>query len=171
MKKKNLYAGIDESNHGRFPEVFALILSNKEKDTQKNHFEKNRKNYSSFLKKVYRRDYSYLLLHEKLKSEIPSGKLLPQIVYSLFYPFDFSDVTKLTLYIDGLKEDKEIDSISNMFFDKFNLEESQLEIISQDYLDQNNYLVYLADGLAHYVFRKKTLESISQDKHYCPLIL
>ena len=51
MENKTIYAGIDESNHGRFPEVFALVLSNKEKDTQKNHFEKSRKDYSSFLKK------------------------------------------------------------------------------------------------------------------------
>lgn len=171
MDNKIIYAGIDESNHGRFPEVFALVLSNKEKDTQKNYFEKSRRDYSSFLKKIYRRDYSYLLLDEKLKSEIPSDKLLSQIVYSLFYPFDYTDLNKLILYLDGLKEEKELNLIFEMFFEKFNLKDSQLEIITKDALDQNNYLVYLADGLAHYVFRKKTIENISKDKHYHPLIL
>ena len=34
--KKGLYVGVDESNHGRFPEIFVAVFSKLEKDIIKN---------------------------------------------------------------------------------------------------------------------------------------
>jgi hypothetical protein len=39
---KRLYIGIDESNHGRFPEVFVATLSYSSKDIYKGKFSKKR---------------------------------------------------------------------------------------------------------------------------------
>ena len=57
--QKNLYIGFDESNHGRFPEIFVAAFSKLEKDILNKHPLSKKRHHRNLFIRFRRREYSF----------------------------------------------------------------------------------------------------------------
>ena len=105
-RDSNLYVGIDESNHGRFPEYFVAAFSQIRSDISQGSFEKVRVDHNQLFRKLNCRDYSFLLLNESDLGKHPKRnagkfKMIDNIVASLIYGINLTEYDEFKILIDG----------------------------------------------------------------------
>jgi hypothetical protein len=97
------YGGIDESNHGKVPEVYSLVLSSNQNDIIKNIkvMQKRRKSApkpKNFYKTL--EDFRYLLLEEEMIKLLGQNALKATVIAHLLAAVDINP-RRVSIYIDG----------------------------------------------------------------------
>lgn len=165
LPSNRIYIGIDESNHGRFPEYFVSVFSGLEIDVIKGNFGKIRTNSSSVqeINKSQIRDYSFLLVTKSDYGRISQNEFIGIVVASLISGFVSSDLESIGIFLDGehLQPRKTYlrDSVSEIC----EVPKSLVSLTCGKGLDKKYKVVNMADDIAHYLFRKCTAEMLSKD--------
>ena len=162
--------GIDESNHGRYPEVFTGVASCFERDINEGVFPKKRGNHKTLFGHLNKRDYSFLFLEENDLKRIGPENLLGTICASLIMGFDFEQFEKIRFWLDGeitFGKKAEVRKVISYYSKR---PVKQIKIEGGPRFDQTYGIVNLADELAHYIFRKTTIEENSRNPHRKTLI-
>ena len=155
------YIAMDESNHGRFPEIFVSIYSNMPRDaiiSEKPFIPKKRNNHKTLLKKLEKRNYSFLLLTRDESPFIDKDKIPGIIIASLIQGKYLN--SPLHLYVDGELSERKKDYIMGALSETTPLDREGIFLYSGTDLDRRVMLVNIADETAHWLF-KKPLEKIA----------
>ncbi len=150
------YIGIDESNHGRHPEIFVAALSRRQDSAiiyPKIRFRKERK-HSRLKERLDCQDYRFTLVTE-------GQKRLPDIVSTLLEPEIHLDSKGINIYLDGLIQEEECLEIKRRISDETGV--SYVEIYSGSKFDQRVGIVNLADEIANWLYRE-SLINLSDNK-------
>ncbi len=97
---ENYFIGIDESNHGRFPEIYVAVLSKNSQDIIEDVKSKKRRNHDTIENILDGRDYRYLLVNEEDVDKLGSHAIKPIVISSLIYAFSI-DLINTKVIIDG----------------------------------------------------------------------
>ena len=159
---ENVFSGFDESNHGRFPEIFTAVFSRIQADSIKREGLSKKRHHTKLFKNLKKRDYSFLLANRHDYKRIPQREFLGVMAASLLQGKLPEDFDELHLLFDGAKD------LSDQYFTKdivseiYSLERSRIKIIQGPKLDKKYKIINLADELAHYFF-KSSNEKISEN--------
>lgn len=161
-----LYVGIDESNHGRFPEVFTAVISNLKNDSiERKSMTKVKKNFKRFPHGQYR-DYTFLLARKADYERIPSREMIGTVIGSLIVEsIDPKSTRNLEIYLDGdhWTQSSQIYT-KNYVSDILSISKKNLYLKVEKDLDRKIYLVNLADQQARKIHKKWSLEKASKSK-------
>jgi hypothetical protein len=165
-----LYVGVDESNHGRFPEYFVATFSQMKSDIAEGNFKKERENHLNLFRKISKRDYSFLLLEESFLGKRPKRnagkfKMMDKIVSSLIFGADLSCYRKVEILIDGVFTENKSYYIRDAISERCSVDKSILTINSGANFDKKYFIVNLADEIAHYLFRHIPRIELDGNKH------
>lgn len=174
MENEVLGFGIDESNHGRYPEFFVAVSSYAHSDfvevphlLPKIRKKTSREAMKSLFSKFSCREYSYLTVLEEDFDRWPKYEQKGIIISSLLYPLP--KISVLELYLDGeVRSDilRDTKSIVSDFLDIRG--KCAVKIFTGKDLDRRVPIVNLADQLAHYFYKfynkRRRLEDLNA--HY-----
>lgn len=157
----DLFMGIDESNHGRFPEVFAGIFSSFKSDAvlkgsrvkKEDLLPKTRKHKENPISKFGERYYSFLIAEKKDYDRFNNREFIGNVVASLLDRNIPEDLDRLLVFIDGNDFESRRNYAKDLIVDRYSLKRDQVKISSGGNFDRQYPLVNLADKLAHYFFR------------------
>ena len=154
-----LYLGIDESNHGRFPEIFVAVASFNYQDTVIfSGTQKIRNNTQSLFSSLKSRDYRYLIVGKEDYRIYGGKKLMPKICSRLLGGFN-QNYDFLKIFIDG-----EVNREQKKYLKEFLLEDKcETELISINQVPKgahkkSNNIILLADGWANWIY-KQTIQN------------
>ena len=168
--EKRLYLGIDESNHGRTPEVFVAVFSKLEQDILEHNKLPKRRSNANPLKSMGRRKYSFLLVNETDFERIPEKEFMGVVASSLIQEEFDKENTHLDVFIDGyLKKSKQIYA-KDLISEVHDIPKDYISISSGSKFDQTYKVVNLADSIANHLFRTLHVKDLSKDKHYKTLL-
>jgi len=148
------YFGIDESNHGVFPEVFVAVGSYNYTDSRV--FPNSRKiNEENILFSSMRtRDYRFSVLTKKDYERFHHKDIMPRVAGKLINSFE-EDYDFLDVSVDGSLRQCQKDLLESLV-DKGSELEGKILIKDlpkgEDY--STNYLVSLADGWSRFIVKK-----------------
>ncbi|MDO8517497.1 MAG: hypothetical protein Q7S33_05225 [Nanoarchaeota archaeon] len=159
--ENSLNVAIDESNHGRFPEIFTAIASPFEKDIIITPTKKLRKDNSLLFKSLENgRDMRYSIISKKNYEKYGENliievglELITGLIKNCMYP------KKLNVLVDGYLKDSQIDLFRKNIAYYNLLEPRDINILDLPKEKgfkpkrEKTYLGALADGFAHHLFR------------------
>ncbi len=153
------YIAIDESNHGRSPEIFVATYSKSDTDgfiDSKANFPKYRKKHRERGARLNGRDYRFIIADKTILNLIPEEVLLGSVVSSFVgYALKKETLTSpFTLLIDGEMTSKKIEEIYHRLRNDGRIKERDINLISGGHLDQRNQLVNISDERAHALYRQ-----------------
>jgi len=167
---KTLYAGIDESNHGRFPEIYVSAFHNAKKlITEKEMLPKIRhhKNTEDLLEKI---DYSFVILRkddlERLDKRQAQGFIISSLVYRKRRA---ARNIGLSVFIDGEVPTSNLIYAKDIVSSMCEIPKDCLDFYAGPKLDKRLQLVNYADRFAHY-FHGKSLRHLSEDRKMVDLL-
>ncbi|MEM3405590.1 MAG: hypothetical protein QW117_01285 [Candidatus Pacearchaeota archaeon] len=179
ISKRKLFVGIDESNHGKYPEIFVAAYSNKEEYSiyLQNPIKKDRK-HLELNEKLRKVRYNFLILQEydinRMKEVIKKDKRINLSVRSIVFSSLLKGITRyykdysLEILIDGDLKIEELKSTKSLISKIERIPEENIFLYSGIKFDEHILIVNYADEIAHFLFRKKTLEDIISEK-YCSI--
>ncbi|MAG47410.1 hypothetical protein CL617_02295 [archaeon] len=137
---------IDESNHGRYPEIFVAVYSPYSSDIIKREggFEKYIGNFD-ISKKLGRREFKHILISEESADIMGGNRNASLVVFAEFIKY-FKHVN--TVIIDGELKTQDVESLRGILYPK-NLP----KIIIEPKADENYSLVNMADIIANKLHR------------------
>lgn len=143
-----IYVGLDECNHGGFPEIFVGTFSQKPKHVSKTRRKKER--VPEEIRKRLDFPHFFYELSEKVSKGVPQEYLMSLILYSLTKSYLDKNPTDdyISFFIDGLFPEKTIKSLEEVLRANFNVS----KIVCEAKLDEKRYLVNTADALASLYF-------------------
>jgi hypothetical protein len=158
--KLKVFAGVDESNHGMYPEVFTAVFSKSRNDIVP--FPKplpKLRNLKKINPQVHKtdflgRDYSFLLATEQSYLNVHRNFLIGKIISSLLgenWGKEFGG--KLELLVDGELNTPQITNSKSIIKEFCGLSYSQISINSGARFDTTYLLVNLSDQLAYYFYK------------------
>ena len=153
------YLGIDESNHGKFPEIFVAVCSNYKKDIKRKNEEdmlpKHRKdlNLENILKKRF---FRHLLMPKNLGHKYDDREI-KIIAFSTLINY-FNDLE--LVIIDGKGKDSTIREIENLL-----IFDNKPTIIFEPKGDRYYPIVNVADYVAHKLFKHYTKKVLSKKEY------
>ena len=175
MNKRGLYVGVDESNHGRHPEVFVAVCSDNIFDAERrSNLMKIRKNHETLFMRLGRRYFTFLLMQEIDIDGLKGYGIIPAVTASLLSNIDIADrYTSLDIFIDGELKAGEKEKTKRLVSGVVGIERALITVNSGTNFDRSIRLVNLADELAHYIFRKVPLERLATEykEHQRELIM
>lgn len=147
-----IYFGIDESNHGKFPEVFVAVASYNYQDSLIVENSRRIRRENQLFSSMKIRDYRYSVVTKEEYDKYCGKNIMPLVSSGLIKSFaadyDFSKG-----YIDG-----ELKSFQKSFIENLVGEDVGKRIIIEDLPKgknrSTNYLVELADGWANWIVKK-----------------
>lgn len=166
---KKLVMGVDESNHGRFPEIFVAVFSRLEKDILEKKFIKKRGN-SNPLKSLGNRSYSFLQASKADYDRIPNKEFIGTIITSLFHEKKPNSFSNLELYIDGSRSPSQIIYTRDLLSETCEIPKDLISINHGPKYDQKYFIVNLADSIANHIFRHFSAKEMAYNPKYCNLI-
>ena len=162
---RELYVGFDESNHGKFPEVYVAFYSNIPTDIEKRSgLSKKREQNSNIIKIYKKREYTFLVMQEYEYKRTPSEDLLGIIAASLMQGKINKDLEKLILLFDGKLDDKKRNRIKRIISETYSLEYNNIALRYGAKFDKKYKLVNLADQMAYYIFKNLDTNQIDNNK-------
>lgn len=167
-----LFVGIDESNHGRYPEIFSAIFSIIPQDIieQPNLLVKKRDNHRGLFTKLSKRDYSFIVIGAEDYEKLRPVEFIGHVAVSLLQEKIPQELDELRILIDGeVLSNKKLYTRS-LISDIYGIEKEIIRIESGKDLDRRYRLVNIADELSHYLFRRCSLEKLSRDVHRRPFV-
>ncbi|MEK6890753.1 MAG: hypothetical protein AABX03_01310 [Nanoarchaeota archaeon] len=170
-QRKTLYAAFDESNHGRYPEIFTAAFSYDSESAlvlpplPLGQLLPKRRGHQSPLEGLTEEDYSFLILDKRIVGHykiIAGGKdrMFGDICASLVQDrVGYQNrgeflVDDICLYLDGEKSGAEKKYVRECTTKISNLSSSKIHLVDGRYLDQRCKLVNLADAIAYYIYTK-----------------
>lgn len=162
------YIGIDESNHGRFPEVFVAVFSNKEGDamvSSEPRIPKKRRGHPNLQRRLRERHYSFLLLTEQDEDPLERDKVFGLVVANLLHGVSLQD--QVSLYIDGELPEQRVAYVEKALVDGLGYSTRDIKIEQGKDLDRRVEIVNVADETAHWLY-KKTLKKLSDHPNFTP---
>ena len=157
-----LSVGIDESNHGLFPEIFCAVRSKKKKDIiEGGKKEKIRANFESLLREVEERSYSFLVLASKEDYKRIGQKNIGGVVAASLLVGTPRNFETLKIFFDGDLKKPERNYMRDIISEYLAVSKDGISIYCGGNYDQRIPLVNLADGMARYLFRKHTIEDLA----------
>jgi len=153
---EEFYIGIDESNHGRFPEVFVAFASSIRNDsriipefpeiTQQNIFDLMRK-----------RDYRYALICKRHYEDYGNLGLIAQIASELIIDFDFVP-SSLNIYVDGELKREQRTITKELVAGKLNIPSQRILVkgVPKHKRNDTNLLIALSDELANLIYYRES---------------
>lgn len=145
MGVKKGYLGIDESNHGRYPEIYVAVYSmNKKLLEDEGGLPKLRRNRNGIEKVLERNKFKWIRFGEEYKKREVHPNVIKIIAISEF----MKAYTNLkTIYVDGDLQEGIIDKV-NLFTPNINVE-------IKNYIQGDNRfrIINYADRIAHHIFR------------------
>ncbi len=171
-----MYVGIDESNHGRFPEIFVAVFSTFDSDIEERSFKKSRRNHKNLMRRLGRRSYSFLLYSSsdrKLFRERESYKEVGAIVASLISPeiLEQEDEKILDIYIDGEHQHRTLVYCRDIVSNVLDIDKECVEVSCGPSLDEKLRIVNIADEIAHWLYRKQPLNDLANKKQRRELLI
>lgn len=166
-----IYAGVDESNFGRIPEYYTLVLSPFPSDVVSAGYLDRKEeggNHRSLWAYVRKRDYTFLTAEERDKTRL--GKdFLGVAVASLLRGHVFNS-RPIMVFVDALERSK-FTRMRDAVAEMLSIERKLISFAQGD--DEYTPLVHLADELAHYFFRHTSSDqqSTKYKNHRRELIL
>ncbi|MFW6231409.1 MAG: hypothetical protein ACOC32_05310, partial [Nanoarchaeota archaeon] len=152
------FLGIDESNHGRFPEIFAGIYSDSERDLKKGEYSKLRHRKGTIAGKIREnnapREYRHVVIPQEY-TKLFSKNQLGLIAMSELIKHGGSDLEQVI--IDG---EKNLDDISKL---KELVHPSAPKVLFVPKGDKTYRLVNLADFTAYRLFKEYTGHTTEKD--------
>ena len=169
--KHTKYIGIDESNHGRFPEVFVAVISSYECDALNTQcWKKLRKNIKRFPHGKYR-DYTFLLAGKGDEDRIGKQKFIGKVIGSLIIEdIDPVKTNNLEIYLDGdhWTKSQEI-YVRDYLSEIIEISKRNIKLNTGSALDEKLYLVHLADQRASTI-KRWSLDKASKSKRQRELL-
>ncbi len=167
------YIAIDESNHGRSPEIFVASYSKSDADgfiTSKISFPKYRNKHWERGSRLKGRDYRFIIADKTILNLISEEVLLGSVVSSFVgYALEKEDLAiPFNLLIDGEMNHKKIEEIYQRLKNDRKIKERDINLINGSHLDQRNQLVNISDERAHALYRLP-LEKIVDNDRRLPL--
>jgi len=171
MGNEVLGFGIDESNHGRYPEFFVAVSSQVHSDFVEvpELLPKIRKKASqdftnTLFSRFHCRKYSYLTVSKEDFSRWHKYEQKGIIISSLLYPLP--KISVLELYLDGELRSDILKNTRSLVSDFLNIRgKCTINIFTGKDLDRRVSIVNLADQLAHYFYKVynkcRNLDSLS----------
>ncbi len=165
---RDLYIGIDESNHGKVPEIFVGVRSYDSYDAIENiPLLGKTRNHSNIGERVGTREYRFLVSPYKRGDKTLKTNILLSLTNPLIkeQSFDY-----LHLLIDG-EIPKEVGIMTRTSLSHIlKISKEKIIITSGPDYDRKFELVNIADQLANHFFRKKTLEDLTSHKCLVELV-
>jgi len=160
---RHFRVGVDESNHGRFPEYYAAVFSEIDSDAKifpiipgrEPKFSKIRSSHKGLFTKLKGRDYSFLLARRRNYDAFPKPEFIGNVCAGLLNDKLPEDLERLSIYLDGEVSKIKRDFTQGIVSEVYDLHPSQIEVKYGKKLDQRCLIVNLADELAHHLFKKK----------------
>jgi hypothetical protein len=165
LLENRLYVGIDESNHGMYPEVFVAAMSGNKGYTSKGVFSKRRTSDFPPLSSSAEVYYSFLLASRTDYRRFPKHEFLARVIKSLIRGEVPRGLGGLEIYVDGSLFSYEIIPIISIISRACKISKGRIRVFSGRSYDQTYSLVNLADAIAHNLFRHNNLESLSKNNH------
>ena len=157
MKKEDgidpIFVGIDESNHGRYPEFFTAVFSQILSDISLHQLkiQKERHDHKDLFKSLAKRDYAFLRLYQEDEERLGNDKL--GIVIASLVHQKIKEGYDFYIFVDALEERK-ISRAREVVSEITGLEKKFIMIQSSS--DEQRRILHDADELAHYLFRHAT---------------
>ncbi len=161
------YVAIDESNHGRSPEIFVATYSKTDTDGfvySRTILPKYRNKHLERNARLNGRDYRFIIADKTILDLISEEALLGSVVSSFVgYASEKEELTiPFTLLIDGKLNTEKIEEIYKRLRNDRRIKERDFTLIMGSHLDQRNQLVNISDEKAHILY-KRPLEKIVED--------
>jgi len=143
-----MYLGVDESNHGKFPEIFAACISNKKNYAIEREFNKIRSSKKRRYKLLADLNYKHIIFTKDFGGIINSEnyKTIAIGEFSRFYS-KFHNLEKV--FMDGPLPHKQAEKVMEMLYGI----DKNIEFRFGIALDKKIKLVNQADNLANFLFR------------------
>ena len=161
----NIYMGLDESNHGRYPEIFVAAFSSWLEDVLTQKFQKIRNPSLGFFGNFSQRDYSFLFMEENDFDRISKNEHGRILISSLLAKKRFPQDSKLKLLIDGSITLTQKQTARELIPKYTDFKKENISINSGPFFDKTYKIVNLADAMANYLFRKSSPEKSSKNTH------
>ncbi len=166
QKEGTAYIGIDESNHGRFPEIFVGVYSHFPSDTSINFYERIKP--PSLFARLAKRNWRYLIVSETDYKNFGPHEIKVYTATSLITALNPQE-NFLEIFVDGELRRKEREEIKEIITKTLNLTFLCVEVrplikSRRGKYQKTNHITLLADSLANYLYRQKTLEELVSGK-------
>lgn len=161
-----LYVGIDESNHARFPEIYVSVMSNFCEDISRQKLSKKRRDHGNLFARLNKRRYSFLLFDEPMfkafnkTNGIKERRFLATIIPNLLDKEKLMEYGNTDIYIDGEMPSLTQKYLRDAISEFCGVEKRKLSVIAGAHFDQIYPVVNMADEMAHYLFRHKSMEEL-----------
>jgi hypothetical protein len=144
--------GYDESNHGRYPEICVVAVSNVSNDLieSPNRLRKIRRNNNFLSNRLKKRDYAFLDFSATAYELIVPTQKLGIVLANLINKKPIDD--HLKFFVDGEWYKGAINYAKSILHETTGLEKDCIEIIDGAKLDRRIPLVNLADELAYWLY-------------------
>lgn len=149
---KRYILGVDESNHGKFPEIFTCCLSYNLKLEKRGSFNKVRSGNNGVGKYCDRKTTVFYVKCNLMNLKgLPRHRIKGGIVRCLLEG-DIPD--NLKIYYDGNPESGERGYLQYILTDRTGLTQDNLEIVMESQLDEKIKIVNMADRFANTLFHQ-----------------
>ncbi len=149
-----MYLGIDESNHGRRPEIFVGCITPYDGNIREAVIPKRRdKSESKRWKELLGLPYKHIIFDDEFKDmDLGNYKTIAIGEFAKFYSQQF-EITKI--FMDGNMRGPRLEKILEML-DEIN---SHIKLVYGKDLDRRTKLVNEADNIANLLFREYVLKN------------
>ena len=156
-KKRWGFVGVDETNNGRFPLIYAAVFSNHFPDIAESEklMVKRRRNHQEIYEKLTGKHYSFTIIQrddlDLIDSHQVKGIALASLVSGIELKIPFR------LYMDGALSERESDFIMSSLEGVTGIDRESINLYSGKDLDRKIKLVNIADETAHWLKNKRDL--------------
>jgi len=159
-KRKKIYIGVDETNHGAYPELFALVSSPFREDKIKTCKNKIRK-HSAVIQELYpytQRDFRYSIIQKIHYDKYGHEGLIVNLVPRMISDLNLSDYFSAGIYIDGLLGETQKRSIEKILLANSSLKEVRVTDVPKNGKNKTIQIIAFADCIANFLQTKKFAE-------------
>ncbi|MDD5651168.1 MAG: hypothetical protein PHF86_12265 [Candidatus Nanoarchaeia archaeon] len=140
--------GVDESNHGRFPEIIVAAYSNNPEDQIISDLTKIR-DKGNIEKIIGNRDFRYIIIHEVYSSMLNPEDLRVMAICEFIKFFKNNNLEDPLFIIDGMLNEKEHEQLDLILYPNF-----RPHMIIEPKADLHYPIVNIADHIANLIFKK-----------------
>lgn len=155
--------GIDESNHGQFPEIFVATFSFDKEDFLDNFPIKKKISKTSPIKK-FQKNYNYLIAIENDYERLAPREFMGVLTSSLIYDKREEFPENLIVFIDGYMKNSSKIYTRDLISDFCSFNKNNIFVHSGADFDRTYPIVNYSDAIARHLFRRNcSLKELSKD--------
>ena len=165
------YIGIDETNHGRFPEIFVAAYSNTAMDTHchaDGQFTKQRKSHNGLAGRLSHRGYSFIVVGKEILYGYREEQIFASVLVSLIRQIPRPSLEQI--WIDGDLNEQKKEEMWRRLKKDCSITEKDISIQFGPKYDTKVYLVNLADEIAHHLYHQP-LDKIARNPRKRDILL